>query len=109
MKNIDINFIKSCVLEKKIFWSYHSNMRLDERGLSREKTLVSIENCEIIEEYKDDYPLPSCLCLGYDKENNPIHSVIGIDKENKNIRIITAYYPDPSRWESDFKKRRKQV
>ena len=109
MKNMDVNFIIKCVLERKVFWSYHSNLRLDERGLTREITLASMEKCEIIEEYKDDYPLPSCLCLGHDKKNNPLHCVIGIDKDNDNIRIITAYYPDPSLWENEFRKRRKQI
>lgn len=102
-----LQFIKKCFNEGNIYWSYHSNMRLDERSINRNKVFSAIEHCEIIEDYRDDFPLPSCLCLGYDNSDRPIHFVVALDRENNNIRMVTIYRPDPLRWNEHFKQRRK--
>lgn len=60
---------------------------------------------EIIEEYPEDYPNPSCLIFGYTVNNRILHIVAGCD--NINIYIITAYYPDTKKFENDLKTRRK--
>ena len=41
-------FIKQCVRVKKIKWTYHVNMRMKGRYISREAILNSLENYEII-------------------------------------------------------------
>lgn len=61
---------------------------------------------EIVEEYPDDSPYPSCLALGYNKSRRPIHIVFSVDKSEKRVYIITVYEPDPEKWESDFKRRK---
>ena len=83
-------------------------MRLDERAIDRNNVFLAMEHCEIIEDYQDDFPLPSCLCLGFDMIGRPIHCVIALDRENNNIRMVTVYRPDPLRWDKNFKKRRKK-
>jgi len=80
-------------------------MRLAERSINSEMVLQSVQRCEIIEEYPTDFPLPSCLCLGSDPENHPLHYVIALDKPADTIRIITAYRPDPGKWRLDFRTR----
>ena len=37
---------------------------------------------EIIEDYPDDFPHPSCLVFGYAVNNKIIHVVVSMDKEN---------------------------
>ncbi len=61
---------------------------------------------EIIEDYPNDYPNPSCLMFGYTLNNRVIHVVIGYDVEN--IYIITAYYPNTDKFELDMKTRRER-
>lgn len=61
---------------------------------------------EIIEDYPNDYPNPSCLIFGYTLNNRVIHVVIGYDVEN--IYIITAYYPNTDKFELDMKTRRER-
>jgi len=34
------------------------------------------------------------------------HVLFAVDLEGNNVRIVTAYYPDPIRWEADMKTRR---
>ena len=101
----DLKFIKSCIHQRKIFWTYHVNMRLKERLLSREQIMDSVDSFEIIEEYPFDKYLPSYLI--YTKCGNKVtHIQIAIDRENDNIRIITSYIPSRDKWENDFKTRR---
>ena len=59
---------------------------------------------EIIEYYPDDKIMPSCLVSGESLDKRHLHSVSGYDGEY--IYAVTAYYPDPSKWESDFKTRK---
>ena len=48
---------------------------------------------EIIENYPDDFPHPSCLIYGYTiNDRSVIHVVVSCNGEN--IGIINAYFPD---------------
>jgi hypothetical protein len=61
-----------------------------------------IENGQIIKEYPEDKPYPSCLILG--KLNGKIiHVVLAINLTIHEFVIITAYIPDPEVWKNDFK------
>ena len=60
---------------------------------------------EIIEDYPDDYPHPSCLIFGYTINDKIIHVVAGSD--GKYIYIITASFPNTIKFEQDLKTRRK--
>ena len=59
---------------------------------------------EIIEDYPDDFPHPSCLVFGYAVNNKVIHVVVGNDGEY--IYIITAYFPNTAKFEDDLKTRK---
>jgi hypothetical protein len=64
-------------------------------------------NGEIIEQYPTDYPYPSCLILGLSVSNQHIHVVVGSNMET--LWIITAYYPNPDKWENDNKTRKEDL
>ncbi len=61
---------------------------------------------EVIEEYPDDYPHPSCLVFGYALNKKVLHVVVWVSKDS--VYIITAYYPTLDRFEDDLKTRRKK-
>lgn len=64
-------------------------------------------NGEIIEDYPDDYPYPSCLVFGYAERERILHVVVSIsDGIPRILNVITAYFPDESRFMSDMKIRR---
>lgn len=44
--------------------------------------LCCLQTGEIIEEYPDDFPYPSCLVFGHTKENEILHIVVGSDNNN---------------------------
>ena len=78
------------------------------RSLRQRNTfmLIALHAGEIIEDYPDDFPNPSCLIFGYNVNGRILHIVAGCD--NINIYIITAYYPDTKKFEDDLKTRRKR-
>ncbi|MBF0397451.1 MAG: DUF4258 domain-containing protein [Desulfobacterales bacterium] len=100
-----LEFIKRCVHQRKLLWTYHVNMRLKNRRISRDAIIESFPYYEIIEEYPNDKYFPSYLV--YSKYKNIIfHVLFAIDVQGDNARIITAYLPNPDEWENNFKKRK---
>ena len=82
----------------------HAIKRMFERGITETDIDSVLSNGQVIENYPDDHPLPSCLWLGY-SNNQPIHIVFA-DHLQKNERvIITVYQPNPAQWSTDFIKR----
>jgi hypothetical protein len=101
-----LQFIRECVEKRKLLWTYHINMRLKQRCITREKIIASVNTYEIIEAYADDKYVPSYLVYSRHKDTI-FHIVFAVDFEGDNVRIVTAYSPDPQEWESDLKTRRK--
>lgn len=87
-----------------IRWTGHILKRLMQRGIFRASVVQAIRSGEIIEQYPDDYPYPSCLLLGTTEAGEALHIVCGIGEGE--VWLITAYHPDPDEWESDLKTRR---
>ena len=84
----------------------HSRRRFIERGIKIDDICFAIEHGEIIEQYEDDFPFPSCLILSI-SGNHILHVVASID--NGIMYVITAYIPDPLKWEPDWKIRREEA
>lgn len=101
---IDIEKLKQMNKPEKIALTKHARERLAERNITVADVVKGIETGEIIKQYEDDKPLPSCLILGFSVDNKYIHIVVSSDKGY--IYLITAYYPNPEQWESDFKTRK---
>ena len=96
-------FQNSC-MKGNIRWSTHGLSRIQQRALSRDDVIHCISTGELIEEYVDDFPTPSALILGKTFAGEPCHVVCGIQESM--IIIITAYLPDITKFEADFKTRR---
>ena len=89
---MNLEIYQQLCAESKILWTQHCLQRMQERDISRADVKNGIATGEIIEDYPDDFPNPSCL----------------IFCDNINIYIITAYYPDTKKFEDDLKTRRKR-
>ena len=82
----------------------HVVERMFQRNISEKDVEKAVLHGEIIEEYPDDEPYPSYLTLHFDQEG-ALHVVYALG-DQKYI-ISTAYRPDPDKWVSDFRQRRK--
>ena len=67
----------------------HARIRLYERNISIDDIVNGINTGEIIKQYEDDKPLPSCLVLGFSVKLQYIHIVVSCDIDF--IYLITAF------------------
>ena len=104
---IDIKVLQEYYKEDKVIVSIHAQERLRQRGIK----IKDIKHCilfgEIIEQYPDDFPFPSCLIFGKSEDNQIIHVVVS--DEGGMSRIITAYFPDTHKFEDDLKTRKERM
>ena len=103
---IDIIDLRNYFENDNVLISDHAAMRFRQRGLKVKDIRSAVNNGEIIEQYPEDFPFPSCLIFGKAADEKIIHVVMS--DEGKMSRIITAYYPDPDKWDSQLKVRKEQ-
>jgi hypothetical protein len=103
-----LDFIRRCVRERKILWTYHVQLRLRGRSISRSAILESVETFDIIESYPEDKYLPSYLVIA-EHGSEVIHILFAADVPGENVRVVTAYHPDPKEWEQDLRTRRSSL
>lgn len=54
----------------------HASERFRQRNIKMKDIKTGMVNGEIIEQYPEDFPYPSCLVLGYTLGGKPIHIVM---------------------------------
>ena len=101
---IDIKKLQLYYDEDMVFVTAHAAERFRQRGIKNKDIIYAVQNGEIIEQYPEDYPYPSCLLLGFTVKSRPLHVVMS--DEGTASRIITAYFPDKDKWKADFKTRK---
>lgn len=103
---MDIQKIQSLFQKRSVKWSTHCLERMQERDISRSDVLSCVLQGEIIEDYPNDYPFPSCLIFGHTIQGRVLHTVIGVD--GAAAYVITAYYPSTDKFEADLKTRKER-
>ena len=101
---MDIEKIKKRCNDDFIELTSHCLLRLQQRNIRYTEIKEAVRNGEIIEEYPDDYPYPSCLILGYTNDKKALHVVAGLGETK--LWLITVYEPDISQWSNDYKNRK---
>jgi len=91
--------------EAEFYFSGHAIQRMFARKIAETDIITVIRNGEIIARYPDDKPFPSCLLLGK-AGSLPLHVVYALEQTGMRCHVITAYIPDRTVWEDDFRTRR---
>ena len=102
---MNLSALKKAISEGQFLWRKHALIRMVERGIGQKEALKVIKEGQVIEDYPEDTPYPSCLIFKKVDER-PIHVVVAFDSEDDFAYIITVYEPSLDEFESDFKTRR---
>ena len=105
---MDINNIINAIRNKRIRITDHADEEAENDKLTFEKIYFSVFNGEIIEDYPDDKPYPSCLIYGETFSGEPVHSVWAFNEQTQWAVLVTVYRPDPDKW-TEGRKRRKRL
>ena len=103
---MNVKDIAQFVENSSLRWTGHILERLFQRNIRIDDVKAALKTGEIIEQYPNDYPFPSCLVLGNTMAGNALHVVCG--SNGMELWLITAYFPNPFEWTYDFRQRRKK-
>jgi len=92
---MDINPIRSKIKNDEYELTLHAIRRRVERKISTHDIENAILNGEIIEEYPDDKPFPSCLIAGQTRGGELLYVVCAIAPV---VKIITVYVHKEDEW-----------
>jgi hypothetical protein len=93
-----IEDIVDAIQHNRIRITDHADEEAHSDQLAFDEIFFSVLQGEIIEDYPDDAPYPSCLIYGTTFAGVPIHSVWAYNRDNQWAALITVYRPDPKRW-----------
>lgn len=89
----------------RIVYRIHATRRMFERDINEADLLACLGDGNVIENYPGDFPFPSFLVNGTTSGKYPLHAVVGVNRGEKILYIITVYVPDQARWTNDFSER----
>jgi hypothetical protein len=100
--------IERLIKTGEVLISSHGYDELTNDKILAKDIIETIDGDMVINEYPD-YSKGSCiLVLQKDRAGKSIHVVWGIPKaSNSPAVLVTAYRPDPGRWNDDFLRRKK--
>ena len=93
--------LQECFECDSVFYTKHAKFEMENEELGRihdYEVYEAVCNGEVIEEYSEDKPYPSCLMFGMTKSKRPLHVVCAYNNEEQLVIIITVYHPNPDLW-----------
>lgn len=110
MTTLDSNLlpkVQALLAANEVVISSHGYDELAADDIFAEDVFLSIGHATVVEDYPDFNKGPCVLVLQEDRNKLPIHVVWGIAKGRSTPAVlITAYRPDPDKWNEDFTRRK---
>lgn len=99
--------IRALISAGEVRISDHGYDELTDDQLTAREVVAGVQEAVVVEAYPN-YPKGPCvLLLQKDRAGEPVHVVWGIPKDyDSPVVLVTAYRPDPERWDESFTKRR---
>lgn len=102
-----LDAIKKLVVAGQVRISEHGYDEIAADGIYVRDILAGVNKAAVVEDYPTFPKGRAVLVLQFDKDSQPIHVVWGIPKGlTSPAVVVTAYRPDPDRWDRTFTKRR---
>lgn len=99
--------IRTLVSEGSIRISAHGYDELAADGLSARELVEGVYAAEVVEDYPDYAKGPCVLLFQRTTDGRPVHAVWGLPAGHPSPAVlITAYLPDPERWDAGYRRRR---
>jgi hypothetical protein len=99
--------VKKLVTAGQVRISEHGYDEIAADGIYVRDILVGVDKAAVVEDYPTFPKGRSVLVLQWDKDARPIHVVWGIPRGfTSPAVVVTAYRPNPDRWDSTYTKRR---
>ena len=99
--------IKKLVAAGQVRISAHGYDEMAADGIYVRDLLAGVHKAAVVEDYPTFAKGAAVLVLQWDKDSRPIHVVWGIPKGFTHPAVVvTAYRPDPDRWDRTFTERR---
>ena len=96
---IEIEAIIKSIKDKRFRITDHADEEANNDRISLREAFKTISTTgEIIEQYPDDKPYPSCLIFSTLQSNDLIHTVWAFNQKTQSSVLITIYRPDPQKW-----------
>lgn len=99
--------IRELIRAGEVRTSEHASIEMDKDDIFFGELLESVETCELLEDYPDHKRGPCILLMHDAPAGRRVHAVWGIPIGYSTPAVlVTAYIPDPERWDNDLRKRR---
>lgn len=99
--------IRALVAEGNVRVSEHGYDELAADGLLARELVEGVEAAELVEDYPYFPKGPCVLLLQRTRDGRPVHAVWGLPAGDTTPAVlVTAYLPDPEKWEPGFRRRR---
>lgn len=100
-----IDELRQKIARGALEYSLHAVQQLVARNITPEEVTEAILAGEVIEDYPQDKYGPSCLVLGRTLDRRSLH-VQCTHPSRPLVKVITAYEPDPTKWDQSLKHRK---
>ncbi len=99
--------VQALVLSGDVRVSDHGYEELGKDAILIEDAVAGITTAVLVEDYPDRFRGPGILALQHDVDGRPIHVVWALPADERRPAVlVTAYRPDPSLWDSAFRRRK---
>ena len=99
--------IRQLVSSGELRISEHGYDELSNDGICAREIVAGVDQAILVEDYPAFPKGPSVLLLQRDNDGCPIHAVWGIPHgHDRPAVLVTAYRPDPDRWDQDLRRRK---
>jgi hypothetical protein len=106
-QRMEIRDIVEAIQAGRIRVTDHADEEAEADKLLFDEIYFSVFHGEIIENYPEDKPYPSCLIYGQTFSADPVHTVWAYNEQTRWAILITVYRPDPNLW-INWRERRKR-